>query len=232
MKETPFAIQLLNVSKTYQLGQVAVSALAAINLEIPAGKFTSIIGPSGSGKTTLLNIMGCIDAPSSGQVVVVGESMTGRQDDFVTDFRSRHMGFIFQNFNLIPVLTSLENVEYPLLLAGVPAAERKRKALAMLDSVGLAQQKDQRPNELSGGQRQRVAVARALVKNPEIVFADEPTANLDSATGHSIIALMREMQKQFRTTFIFSSHDQKIMDQSDSIHYIHDGHLQNPGASL
>lgn len=220
-----FAIQLTQVSKNYQMGQVEVRALANIDLNITAGKFTSIIGPSGSGKTTLLNIMGCIDSPTTGKVVVAGANVVGKSDNELTDFRSQNIGFIFQTFNLMPVLTTLENVEYPLLLNKIEKSERRKKALEILESVGLTKQKDHRPNELSGGQRQRVAIARALVKNPKIVFADEPTANLDSSTGTSIIELMRDMQRRHHTTFVFSSHDQKIMDSSDVLFHIRDGHL-------
>lgn len=219
-------IVLKNISKTYQLGEVSLKALMDVNLEIPQGKFTSIIGPSGSGKTTLLNIMGCLDSPTQGDLEVVGEKMVGKNDNFVTDFRARHIGFIFQNFNLIPVLTTFENIEYPLLLEKVEAAERRKRVLEMMEAVGLQNHQTHRPNELSGGQRQRVAIARALVKNPKIVFADEPTANLDSSTGQSIIELMRSMQKQLQTTFIFSSHDQKIMDSSDLIYQIKDGRVE------
>jgi len=220
------SIKLINVSKTYWLGAVGVKALCDIQLEIPAMKFTSIIGPSGSGKTTLLNLMGCLDAPTSGEIEVIGKNMKDRSDNFITDFRSKNIGFIFQNFSLLPVLTALENVEFPLLLEKVSKSEIRTRALEMLEAVGLLEQKNQRPNELSGGQRQRVAIARALVKNPKIVFADEPTANLDSNTGTNIIALMKEMQQKFHTTFIFSSHDQKIMDCSDQIFHIRDGVLQ------
>ena len=218
-------VRLHAVAKTYRSGALEVPALRGISLEIPSHRFSVVIGASGSGKTTLLNIIGCIDSPSRGAVEVCGQNIAALSDDAVSDFRARNIGFIFQTFSLVPVLSAYENVEYPLLLVGAPPAERRRRTLAMLEAVGLAAQAGQRPNELSGGQRQRVAIARALVKEPQVVLADEPTANLDSATGASIIELMRRVQVQSRTTFIFATHDPQLMSHADETFVIRDGEL-------
>jgi putative ABC transport system ATP-binding protein len=218
-------VRLDRVAKTYRSGAVDVSALKGISLEIPSHRFSVLIGASGSGKTTLLNLIGAIDSPSGGTVEVCGQDIATLGDDAVSDFRARNIGFIFQTFSLVPVLSAYENVEYPLLLVGLPFAERRSRTLAMLEAVGLAAQAGQRPNELSGGQRQRVAIARALVKAPQLVLADEPTANLDSATGASIIELMRRVQAQSRTTFIFATHDPQLMSHADEIFAIRDGEL-------
>jgi putative ABC transport system ATP-binding protein len=218
-------VRLNQVAKTYRSGAVDVAALKGISLQIPAHRFSVVIGASGSGKTTLLNLIGCIDAASSGTVEVCGQNVGELADEAVSDFRARNIGFIFQTFSLIPVLSAYENVEYPLLLVGLPMAERRQRTLAMLEAVGLAAQARQRPNELSGGQRQRVAIARALVKGPQLVLADEPTANLDSATGASIIELMRGVQERSRTTFIFATHDPQLMSHADQIFAIRDGEL-------
>src|ERR1700758_4373102 len=171
-------VRLDRVAKTYRSGAVDVAALKGISLQIPSHRFSVVIGASGSGKTTLLNLIGCIDSPSSGTVEVCGEDIAALPDDALSDFRARNIGFIFQTFSLVPVLSAYENVEYPLLLVGMPPAERRRRTLAMLEAVGLTRQAHQRPNELSGGQRQRVAIARALVKEPQVVLADEPTGQL------------------------------------------------------
>ena len=223
-------VRLRAVDKTYQAGAVEVQALKGLSLDIPSRRFSMIVGPSGSGKTTLLNLIGCIDAPSRGTVEICGQAIGRLRDNAVSDFRARHIGFIFQGFNLVPVLSAYENVEYPLLLVGTPAAERRRRTLAMLEAVGLAAQARQRPNELSGGQKQRVAIARALVKAPDIVLADEPTANLDSHTGASIIELMRGIQAELRTTFIFSTHDPQLISHAEEIFTIRDGELAAPSA--
>lgn len=222
---TQAAVFLNQVAKTYRAGAVEVPALKAVNLEVPFHRFSTLIGASGSGKTTLLNLIGCIDTPTSGALEVCGQDVTVLDADEIADFRARNIGFIFQNFSLVPVLTAYENVEYPLLLVGVDAAERRRRTLEMLAAVGLADQAQQRPNELSGGQKQRVAIARALVKRPQIVLADEPTANLDSATGASILKLMRQVQTESRTTFIFASHDPQLISHADEIFTIRDGEI-------
>jgi len=222
---SPNAVSLAHVAKTYRTGAITVPALKDISLEIPFHRFSMVIGASGSGKTTLLNLIGCIDTPSQGAVAVCGEDVGRLKDNALADFRARNIGFIFQNFSLVPVLSAYENVEYPLLLVGTPAAERHARTAAMLEAVGLADQARQRPNELSGGQKQRVAIARALVKRPQIVLADEPTANLDSATGLSIIALMRRVQTESRTTFIFATHDPQLISHADEIFAVRDGML-------
>jgi putative ABC transport system ATP-binding protein len=219
------AVRLNRVAKTYSAGATEVAALRDISLVIPFHRFSTVIGASGSGKTTLLNLIGCIDRPSGGSVEVCGEDVAALGDDAVADFRARNIGFIFQSFSLVPVLSAFENVEYPLLLVGMPAAERRERTAAMLEAVGLSAQARQLPNELSGGQKQRVAIARALVKGPQVVLADEPTANLDSATGASIIALMRKAQEQSRTTFIFASHDPQLISHADEIFAIRDGEI-------
>lgn len=218
-------VRLRDIHKTYQTGAVTVHALDGVTVDIPANRFSALIGASGSGKTTLLNIAGCIDRPSSGNVEVCGERVAQLDDNALTDFRARNIGFIFQNFSLVPVLSAYENVEYPLLLVGTAATERRRRTLAMLEAVGLTAQADQRPNELSGGQKQRVAIARALVKGPQIVLADEPTANLDSTTGAAIIELMRRVQSEAHTSFIFATHDPQLMAHADEIFVIRDGKL-------
>ncbi|HTW71074.1 MAG TPA: ABC transporter ATP-binding protein [Acetobacteraceae bacterium] len=218
-------VRLQHVVKTYHAGAVDVAAIREISLDVPAHRFTMIVGPSGSGKTTLLNLIGCIDTPTSGRIEVCGEDVGRLRDNALADFRARNIGFIFQAFSLVPVLSAYENVEYPLLLVGMPAVERRRRTLAVLEAVGLEAQAKQRPNELSGGQKQRVAIARALVKQPTIVLADEPTANLDSATGAAIITLMRRMQAEQQTTFIFSTHDQQLMSHSEETFAIRDGTL-------
>jgi putative ABC transport system ATP-binding protein len=219
------AVRMNRVSKTYKSGALEVAALRGITAEISYDRFSMVIGASGSGKTTLLNLIGCIDAPTGGDIEICGERPAKLTDNAVSAFRARNIGFIFQNFSLVPVLSAYENIEYPLLLVGVPQAERRKRTLAMLEAVGLARQASQRPNQLSGGQKQRVAIARALVKDPLIVLADEPTANLDSATGASIIELMRQVQTEFHTTFIFATHDPQLISHADETFVIRDGEL-------
>lgn len=216
---------LRQVNKTYHLDSVDVPALNDITLEIHANRFTVISGASGSGKTTLLNLIGCIDRPDHGEIVVAGQNVQRMKDDALSDFRARHLGFIFQNFNLLPVLTAYENVEYPLTLARVPAKERRQRVLALLDAVGLSNRANNRPGQLSGGQRQRVAIARALAPSPKLVLADEPTANLDSQTGAEIIELMRTIQREHRTAFVFSSHDPQVLAEADDAIFIRDGSI-------
>ena len=216
---------LQHVHKIYQLDTVDVPALSDINLEIRANCFTVISGPSGSGKTTLLNLIGCIDRADQGQVIVAGQHVQQMSDDDLSDFRAHHLGFIFQNFNLLPVLTAYENVEYPLLLTRMKDAQRRERVLALLDAVGLADKAGNRPSQLSGGQRQRVAIARALATAPKLVLADEPTANLDSQTGGAIIALMRTMQREQQVAFVFSSHDPMVHAEADDTVYLRDGRI-------
>ena len=216
-------VRLGGVTKTYRTGHVEVPALRGITLDIPYHRFSMVVGASGSGKSTLLNLIGCIDAPTRGTVEVCGEDVGSLSDDALADFRARNIGFIFQAFSLIPVLSAYENVEYPLVLVGMPEPERRSRTNALLEAVGLAAHARRRPNELSGGQRQRVAIARALVKAPQLVLADEPTANLDSETGAAIVELMRRVQAESRTTFVFATHDPQLMSQADETYVIRDG---------
>ncbi len=218
-------VRFTGVGKVYDDEGLAVTAVKSVTFEIPKERFAMIVGPSGSGKTTLLNLIGCIDRPTTGRLEVCGEDVGALPDDALTDFRSRNVAFVFQGFNLLPVLTAYENVEYPLLLLGVRAAERRARTLAVLESVGLADKRDHRPNQLSGGQKQRVAVARALVKGPALVLADEPTANLDSHTGAEIIALMRKVQAEHRASFVFSTHDPRLISHADDTFVLRDGEL-------
>jgi putative ABC transport system ATP-binding protein len=218
-------VELRGVHRTYQLDAVEVQALVDINLTIRPNCFTVISGASGSGKSTLLNIVGCIDRPQQGQVLIDGQDIAELDDNQLTDLRARKLGFIFQNFNLLPVLTAYENVEYPLMIVQRPAAERRERVEALLDSVGLKAQARHLPGQLSGGQRQRVAIARALAAQPEIVLADEPTANLDSRTGAMIIGLMRRLQHEMGVAFVFSSHDPQVMAAADDALTLRDGHI-------
>jgi putative ABC transport system ATP-binding protein len=219
-------VLLHRVDKTYRLDAVTVAALVNVDLEIRPGRFTVIAGPSGSGKTTLLNIIGCIDQPDRGQVTVAGQAVQTLSDDALSDFRAKHIGFIFQTFNLLPVLTVYENVEYSLLLSRVPANERRQRVAALLEAVGLSDKARNLPGQLSGGQRQRVAIARALAPAPKLVLADEPTANLDSRTGAEIIALMRRMQREQHVSFLFSSHDPQVLAAADDAIRIRDGRIE------
>lgn len=218
-------VSFKDVRKVYDDEGLKVTAIKSVTFDIPSRRFAMIVGPSGSGKTTLLNLIGCIDAPTSGQLEVCGQDVGLLRDDAITDFRSRNIAFIFQSFNLLPVLTAYENVEYPLLLLGVPAPERRKQTMAMLESVGLVGQRDHRPNQLSGGQKQRVAIARALVKKPALILADEPTANLDSRTGAETIALMRKVQEEHSASFVFSTHDPQLISHADETFVIRDGEL-------
>ncbi|AWV88480.1 ABC transporter ATP-binding protein [Bradymonas sediminis] len=219
-------VELREVDKDYPLGATVVQALKGVSLSIHRGEFTTIAGPSGSGKTTILNLIGCIDVSTRGKVLIDGHSTAEMSDRALTDLRLHTLGFIFQSFNLIDVLNVFDNVEFPLLLQGkLDKAERKKRVEDMVERVGLTKQLVQRPNELSGGQRQRVAIARALVTHPKIVLADEPTANLDSATGRNIIDLMREINRSMETTFIFSSHDPKIIDRAERVIELVDGNI-------
>lgn len=219
-------VRVENLHKEYQLGQQQVQALKNISLTVRAGEFLAIAGPSGSGKSTLLNIIGCIDTPSSGRLWIDDEDVSGRSPDQLADLRARSIGFIFQTFNLLPVLSAAENVEYPLRhFKEVDKAARRARVSHYLEVVGLASYAHHRPNQLSGGQRQRVAIARALVTQPRMVLADEPTANLDHKTGEGILALMKEINRGAGTTFIFSTHDPKVIALADRVVEISDGEL-------
>jgi len=215
-----------DVSKTYISGEVEVQALRGVSFEIEPASFVSIVGPSGSGKTTLLNLIGCLDKPTEGDLVVAGKHVNALDRKERAAFRGEVLGFIFQSFNLISVLTAYENVEYPLVMVkNEPKSTRKGMVLKVLEAVGMLEQKDKRPDHLSGGQKQRVAVARALVARPKLVLADEPTANLDQNTAINVIRLMRSMRDEFGTTFIFSTHDPRIMGEAEMIHTLQDGRL-------
>ena len=220
-------IELTNVRKTYLLGRVEVPAVRGVSFAIEKGDFISIAGPSGSGKSTILNLIGCIDTPTSGTVDIEGKPTAGLSDRNLTLLRHETIGFIFQSFNLIPVLDVYENIEFPLLMgAGGPQKKERRAWVeSLIAEVGLEQWRRHKPNELSGGQRQRVAIARALVTKPKIVLADEPTANLDSTTGEQIITLMKKINRELATTFIFSTHDAKIVDEADHIIRLLDGQV-------
>jgi putative ABC transport system ATP-binding protein len=223
-------IELKNIKKDYPLGATTVHALRGVDLTVKEGDFISIVGPSGSGKTTLLNIIGCIDLPTEGLVKIHGEDVTTHSDRKLTDLRLHTIGFIFQTFNLIPVLSALENVEFPLLLMKKEALRKKdirERAEKLIEEVGLKEQIGQKPYELSGGQRQRVAIARALVTRPSLVLADEPTANLDSETGEMILELMKELNTIEKTTFVFSTHDPDILKYANGIVKIKDGLMVN-----
>ncbi len=221
-------VELRDVEKDYPLGSTVVRALKGVALTIQRGEFTTIAGPSGSGKTTALNLIGCIDVPTRGQVLIDGQSTSELSDAELTKLRLHTLGFIFQSFNLIDVLDVFHNVEFPLLLQGeLGKEERKQQVEQMVERVGLGDHLRHRPNELSGGQRQRVAIARALVTQPKIVLADEPTANLDSTTGRNIIDLMHEINQSMQTTFIFSSHDPKIIERAERVIELVDGNISH-----
>jgi putative ABC transport system ATP-binding protein len=215
-----------NITKDYRVGEVTVRALNGASFDIDPGSFISFVGPSGSGKTTLLNLIGCLDKPSGGRLVVAGMDVSSLGKTDAAVFRGKNIGFIFQDFNLIPVLTVFENVEYPLLMVqNVPPGDRKKRVINLLEAVGMKGQKDKYPDQISGGQKQRVAVARALVTEPKLVLADEPTANLDHKTAYMVIELMKKMRDEFKTTFIFSTHDQKIVGEAEIIYLLEDGEL-------
>lgn len=223
-------IELKDVRKDYPLGKTTVRALRGINLEIEPGSFIALAGASGSGKTTLLNLIGCIDKPTSGKLMFDGKKIENMSDGEITKLRLHKIGFIFQTFNLIPVLTAIENVELPLLLASKESKTKiRKKAEDLLECVNLKDFQKHRPSELSGGQRQRVAIARALVTSPLVVLADEPTANLDSETGEKILSLMRDMNKELSTTFIFSTHDANVLRYANRIERIKDGIISEAG---
>ena len=218
-------VECVDVNETYQQGQVTVQALKDISLQIDKGEFLAIAGPSGSGKTTLLNMIGGLDLIDSGSIFVDGEAFESLSQSQLAHLRLHKIGFVFQAYNLIPVLSAVENVEYVMLLQGIPPFERRKKARAILDDVGLKDQYSRRPSALSGGQQQRVAVARAIVSNPSIVLADEPTANLDSKTGQGLLEMMKQMNAEKQITFIFSTHDRMVMDYAHRLVKLRDGRL-------
>ena len=224
-------ISIRNVQKSYRLDKTDTPALIDVSIDILAGERVCLMGPSGSGKSTILNLIGCIDSPSSGSVIVNGADTHTLGDARLSEFRNRTMGFIFQSFNLIPVLSVFENVEYPLLLQKVPARERKARVRSLLERVGLADYLGRSPENLSGGQRQRVSIARALVGRPQLVIADEPTASLDHVTGSSIMQLMVEMNETEGATLIFSTHDPAVSRYAKRIVRMTDGRIAEDGSA-
>lgn len=220
-------IELNNVSKIYDGTAVPVKAVNQVDLKIEKGEFTAIVGPSGSGKTTLLNLIGGLDQPTSGKIIVDGVDISTYKPDELINFRLHHIGFVFQAYNLIPVFTAKENVEFIMLLQNIPKSEREKKALDFLKAVGLGNRVHAKPAELSGGQQQRVAVARALASTPSFVLADEPTANLDSVSAESLLDLMEELNKKHNMTFVFSTHDQKVINRAHRIVKLEDGKIKS-----
>ena len=218
-------ITIKNIRKTYQSGDIEVQALQDISLTIKPGEFTAIVGPSGSGKTTLLNIIGGLDSPTKGSVKINETDITQLPENELIDFRLHHIGFIFQSYNLIPVLTAKENVEFLMLLQKKNEQARNERTLKLLKAVGLEDQIHKRPNEMSGGQQQRVAVARALASKPSFILADEPTANLDSKSSENLLNIMQRLNRKEKTTFIFSTHDQRVIDKANRIITIEDGKI-------
>lgn len=215
------------LTKIYQDNGVPVNALQGINLTISKGEYLVIAGPSGSGKTTLLNLLGALDKPTEGKIFFEGEDLTGKTKSELSSLRLHKLGFIFQAYNLIPVLTAMENIEFSMMLLGIPDKERREKALLLMHDLGIKELAGKRPNEMSGGQQQRVAVARAIVNNPTVVLADEPTANLDSVTAGNLLDLMERMNAEKNITFIFSSHDKNVIDRAKRLLILKDGKLQN-----
>jgi len=216
-------IEVKDVSHSYRIGDQVTYALRDLNFRAAPGEIIAITGPSGSGKSTLLSIMGCLLTPSSGSVSVMGCNLDALHDAGKAALRRKYLGFIFQSFNLIPVLNAIENVEYPLILCGVDGRERRRRAERMLERVGLQNSMKKRPDQISGGQKQRVAIARALIASPDFVLADEPTANLDSHTASDILALMSDLNKEMNTAFIFSTHDPKVSAFAHKQFHLEDG---------
>jgi len=218
-------VRIENGSKNYVLGNNIVYALRGVTMAVQSGEFLALAGPSGSGKTTMLNIMGCIEKPSSGRVFIDGEDVSDLSSDQLAEIRAQKLSFIFQNFNLLPVLTAMENVEFPLLKKKASPKERRERSTEALEMMGLLSFKDHKPMELSGGQRQRVAIARAMVVDPKLILADEPTANLDHKTGTEILDLMTKLNQTRGTTFVFSTHDQIVMERASRIIHLWDGEI-------
>lgn len=215
-----------NLTKIYNVGEIKIEALKSVSFNVQSASFVSFVGPSGSGKTTLLNLIGCLDKPTSGSLKVADVDTSSLTRKKAAVFRGINLGFIFQDFNLIPVLSVYENVEYPLLVVqNVSAEERKKRITSLLETVGMIDQRDKYPDQISGGQKQRVAIARALVTNPRLVLADEPTANLDSKTAFMVIDIMRKMKEEYGVTFIFSTHDQRVVSEVEAIYTLQDGML-------
>ena len=222
-------IRAEHLAKTYRTGEVDVLAVRGVDFQIEPKSFVVFVGPSGSGKTTLLNMIGCLDHPTSGNLTVSGMDVSTLNRRAAAEFRGKHIGFVFQDFNLIPVLTVYENIEYPLIMVQEwPEERRSKQVTRLLEAVGMSAQADKRPDQISGGQKQRVAVARALATDAQLVLADEPTANLDHDTAYRIIELMKKMRDEFGTTFVFSTHDPKIMGEAEVIFTLEDGRIHQP----
>ena len=227
MNTSSAIVELTQVSKTYIQGQVAVEAVRALSLSLGRGEFAALYGPSGSGKTTVLNLIGALDEPNAGRVILEGQDLAALSRTELSRLRRDRIGFVFQAYNLVPVLTAYENAEFVLALQGVAKAERHRRTLAVLEEVGLAGLADRRPDELSGGQQQRVAIARAIVPEPAIVLADEPTANVDSDTAAGLLDIMERLNREKGITFLFSTHDQRVMDRARRLIRLKDGRLDS-----
>ncbi len=225
-------VRTRKIKKVFNVGEVIINALNGIDIDVEKGEFLALVGPSGSGKTTLLNLLGCLDKPTEGEIFLADQSVTKLSRNQLADIRKSKLGFVFQSYNLMPVLTAFENVEYPLILNRVSAAERKKLVRQALIDVGLESKMGNFPNQLSGGQQQRVSIARALVNQPMLVLADEPTANLDSKTGEEIISLMQKLNKEKGITFIFSTHDQRIMSHASRIIRLQDGEVLHGNSEL
>jgi putative ABC transport system ATP-binding protein len=225
-------VEVENAVKTYQIGEMETRALGGVSLDIEEGEFAALVGPSGSGKTTLLQLMGCLDKPNSGAVRIKGRDVTRLNANQRADLRREQIGFIFQFFALVPVLSAYENVELPLLLSGVSAKERRARVMQMLDAVGLADRAKHRPDQMSGGQQQRVAIARALATNPTLVLADEPTANLDTANGEQAMEIMQRLNQEMDTAFVFATHDPRVMAFARRIVELRDGQVVSNGANI
>lgn len=218
-----------HLTKTYRAGEMDVPAVKGVDFTIDANSFVAFVGPSGSGKTSLLNMIGCLDHPTTGKLTVLDTDVSSLDRRAAANFRGQHIGFVFQDFNLIPVLTVYENIEYPLIMVqDWPEEKRRKQIMRLLDAVGMTAQAGKRPDQISGGQKQRVAVARALATDAKLVLADEPTANLDHDTAYRIIELMKKMRDDFGTTFVFSTHDSKIMDEAEVTFTLEDGRIHQP----
>lgn len=231
MKTDQPLIRALGIHKTYNHSQIPVQALGDVSIDIHKGEFTAIVGPSGSGKSTLLNIIGGLDHASQGKILIDGQDISSLSDSDLIDFRKNNIGFVFQSFNLIPVLTAIENIEFIMLLQGTSKAKRSKRAIELLNAVGLGDKLHSRPNQLSGGQQQRVAVARALASKPAFILADEPTASLDSQSANNLLNIMQELNQIEQTTFIFSTHDPRVMDRAQRIIHLVDGNIQKDSCS-
>ena len=216
-------IEVVNVTKIYRMGEVEVPALNGVNLGVKTGEFMSVMGPSGSGKTTLLHLIGALDRPTEGRVLIKGVDISTISDDELAELRNREIGFVFQFFNLIPRMTAVENVELPMAFAGVPREKRRKRAIGLLEKVGLGDRVNHRPTELSGGEQQRVAIARALINNPSVMLCDEITGNLDTKTGEEILGLLRELNKEQQQTFVLVTHAPRVARSTDRVAYMQDG---------